>query len=66
MTKTRLKKSIISHRERCATFPSLKELEEYGFTKKQVEFGVKDKIIEQLYATLTSGAIIKVFKVKID
>lgn len=66
VTKTRLKKSIITHREKSATFPSLKELEQYGFTKKQVELGVKNKIIEQLYATLTSGAVIKVFKVKID
>ena len=61
---TRIKKKILEHRQKHATFPTLKELEQYGFEKKKIEQAVKEEVLEQLYVNLTSGATVKVYKVK--
>lgn len=63
-TKNRIKKSISEHRKKHAQLPTLKDLERYGFSKKEIEIGIKEKWLEQLYVNLTTGAVVKVFRVK--
>lgn len=63
-TKTRIKKIISEHRKRHAQLPTLKDLEKYGLSKKEIELGMKEKWLDQLYVNLTTGAVVKVFKVK--
>lgn len=63
-TKSRIKKIISEHRTKYAQLPTLKELEKYGFSKKDIELGIKEQWLEQLYVNLTTGAVVKVFKVK--
>ena len=63
-TKSRLKKIIIEHRQKKAQLPTLKDLEKYGFSKAEVDLGVKEKWLEQLYVNLNTGAVVKVFKLK--
>lgn len=63
-TKTRIKKTISEHRKKHAQLPTLKDLEKYGFSKKEIETGIKEKWLEQLYINMTTGAVVKVFKVK--
>lgn len=63
-TKTRIKKTITEHRKKHAQHPSLKDLEKYGFSKKEIEVGVKENWLEQLYVNMTTGSVVKVFKIK--
>ena len=62
-TKSRLQKAVRAHRKRCAEWPTLKDLEKLGFSKKETDIGVKEKWLVQLYVNMTSGAVVKVFKV---
>ena len=55
---------ILEHRQRHAQLPTLKDLEKSGFSKKEVDVALKEKWIEQLYVNLTTGAVVKVFRVK--
>jgi hypothetical protein len=63
-TKNRIKKVIGEHRKSYGQLPTLKDLERQGFAKKEIEVGIKEKWLEQLYVNLTSGAVVKVIKVK--
>lgn len=63
-SQSRLKKIILEHRQRHAQFPTLKELEGYGFDKEAVAQALKENIIEQLYVNMTTGAVVKVYKIK--
>jgi hypothetical protein len=63
-TQSRLKKCVLQHRQTHAQLPTLKDLENYGFSKKDVELAVKENCLVSLYVTLTNGAIVKVFKVR--
>ncbi len=63
-TKTRIKKTVLEHRKAHAQFPTLKDLERYGFSKKEIDKAVKEKWLDQLYVNLTTGAVVKVFRVK--
>ncbi len=62
-TKSRLQKAVRAHRKTCAEWPTLKDLEKLGFSKKETDIGVKEKWLIQLYVNMTSGAVVKVFKV---
>lgn len=62
-TQRRIKKVILDHRKKYAEWPTLKDLEKSGFSKTEIELGVKEKWIVQLYVNMTSGAVVKVFKV---
>jgi len=63
-TKNRIKKVISDHRKSYGQLPTLKDLKNQGFAKKEIEVGIKEMWLEQLYVNLTSGAVVKVIKVK--
>ncbi|MBM4304324.1 MAG: hypothetical protein FJ112_08355 [Deltaproteobacteria bacterium] len=63
-TKNRIKKVINDHRKSYGQLPTLKDLKNQGFSKKEIEVGIKEMWLEQLYVNLTSGAVVKVIKVK--
>ncbi|MDR3607297.1 MAG: hypothetical protein P4M08_07950 [Oligoflexia bacterium] len=63
-TSHRLKKLIPEFRQRTGQLPTRQDLEENGFSSTQIDAAVKDKLIEPFYVTLTSGTIVKGFKLK--
>jgi hypothetical protein len=58
----RLCKAVQTHREEAATLPTLADLEKRGFPKNLVLLAVKEKMLIELYGNLTSGAVVKVYR----
>jgi hypothetical protein len=65
-TERRLLKFIEVFREREGTMPTLRDLEHAGFGREAVEAAVKNGKIEMLYVTLTSGTIVKGYRIVIE
>ncbi len=63
-TSRRLTRFIGAHREGSGQLPTLKDLAAAGFEKSVVEAALKDGVIEEFYVTLTSGTIVKGYKVR--
>jgi hypothetical protein len=63
-TLQRIRKFVVDFRIRSGQLPTLADLESAGFPKSAVEMAKKKKLIEEFYLTLTSGAIVKGYKVK--
>ena len=61
-TLQRLRRFVIDFRGRFAKLPTLADLESAGFGKSVVEAARKKKLIQELYVTLTNGAIVKGYK----
>lgn len=62
-TERRLTRFVEAFRAEKAELPTLKDLETAGFTKRQVELALKRKRVVELYVTLTTGAVVKGYKV---
>ena len=60
----RLTRFIETFRKGTGTLPALQDFEKDGFSRQLVEQAVKDGTIEQFYVTLTSGTIIKGYKIR--
>lgn len=58
----RLKKFVEDHRARTGQMATLKDIEEGGFDAETLKAALKQKAIRELYSTLTSGAVVKVYK----
>lgn len=62
-TRRRLLKCISDHRARTGELPTLRILEENGFSRNVVDLAIRDKMIEMMYVTLTNGSVVKGVKV---
>ncbi len=62
----RMKKFIKSFRETKAQLPTIKDFEAAGFSTDDLKSAEKQKTIESFYVTLTTGAVVKGFKIKVD
>jgi hypothetical protein len=62
-TRRRLQKAIKETRVKTGELPTRKDLLQQGFTEETIESGIRSKTIEEFYVTLTSGTIVKAFKV---
>lgn len=58
----RLKKFVADHRERTGQLATQRDIEEGGFDAETLKAALKQKLIKELYSTLTTGAVIKVYK----
>lgn len=65
-TRRRLLKFIGDHRARTGGLPTLRALEEGGFSKDVIGSAVREKAIEMIYVTLTDGSVVKGFKIVVD
>jgi hypothetical protein len=61
-TKRRLTRYIEEFRSNQGQLPTLKDLEAIGFDGDRVKEALKEKVIEEFYVTLTSGTIVKGYK----
>jgi hypothetical protein len=61
-TLRRLARCVAEFREKKAQLPTLKDLEEQGFDVRTIDFAVRQKVVKELYVTLTTGAIVKAYK----
>ena len=62
-TERRLIRFIEEHRRKSGVLPTLQDFEAAGFPRAQIDQAVRLKVLEQLYVTLTSGTIVKGYKV---
>jgi hypothetical protein len=65
-TLKRLCKFIEDHRAQKALMPTLSDLDQNGFSKEVVQAAVKKGLIKELYSDMTTGAVVKVYKVNRD
>lgn len=62
-TKTRLERFVRDFRTKNGQLPTLQDLAKNGFDKATVTKGLKEKVIEEFYVTLSNGTVVKGFKV---
>lgn len=62
-TRRRLTRFIEEYRTKNGQLPTLQDLATGGFNDDCIKAAVKDKVIEPFYVTLTSGTIVKGFKI---
>jgi hypothetical protein len=62
-TERRLIRFVEEHRRKSGVLPTLQDFEAAGFPRTQIDQAVRQKVLEQLYVTLTSGTIVKGYKV---
>ena len=63
-TLKRLCKFVSDHRAQKGLMPTLADLNSNGFPKELVQLAVKKKLLKELYSDMTSGAVVKVYKVE--
>jgi hypothetical protein len=61
-TRRRLIRFIETFRSSSGQLPTLKDLESNGFGSDHVKQALKEKVIEEFYVTLTSGTVVKGYK----
>lgn len=62
-TLRRLCKFVLDHRTTKGLMPTLQDLDAAGFSKDIVQIAVKKKLLKELYSDMTSGAVVKVYKI---
>ncbi len=63
-TSRRLTKFIEDYRSSSGVLPTLQDFERAGFSRELIDEAVKQQLIEQFYVTLTSGTVVKGFKIR--
>lgn len=63
LTRQRVRRFVSDFRTRTGQLPTLKDFAAAGFDKKAVERCVRDKVLQEMYVTLTNGVIVKGYKV---
>jgi hypothetical protein len=63
-TQKRLVKFVGDFRAKSGTAPTLKDFEQAGLSKELVEDAVHKDILEMFYINLTSGSVVKTYKLK--
>ncbi len=62
-TERRLVRFAKDFRTEKAQLPTLRDLEATGFSKRQIDSAVKKGALVELYVTLTTGAVVKGYKI---
>ena len=65
-TELRLIKFVKSFREKSGQLPTWNDFENGGFDRELIKEAVRSKIVEEFYVKLTSGTIVKGFKLVQD
>jgi len=63
-TSRRITKFIEEFRQSSGILPTLQDFEKAGFARELVDQAVKHQLIEQFYVTLTSGTVVKGYKIR--
>jgi hypothetical protein len=61
-TRRRLVRFVGEFRAKQGQLPTLQDLGREGFSGDQIKAAIKEKCIEEFYVTLTSGTIVKGYK----
>ncbi len=64
-TARRLTKFIEEFRQNSGVLPTLQDFDRAGFSRDLIDQGVRQELIEQFYVTLTSGTVVKGYKVRV-
>jgi len=59
-----LVKFVTDFREKSGTPPTLKDFESSGFAKDLIEEAVRKNVLEMFYVNLTSGTVVKTYRLK--
>lgn len=62
-TRRRLVRFVEDFRIRTGQLPTRQDLRDGGFDEERVKQALKEKVIEEFFVTLTSGTIVKGFKI---
>ena len=62
----RLKKFVEEFRARTGQYATQRDLESANFDGETLKAALKKKVVQELYVTMTSGAVVKVFKASED
>ncbi len=62
-TLKRMCRFITEHRQKKGVFPTLKDLNDQGFSKSKVDQAQRDGIILEIPVTMTNGSVVKGYKV---
>jgi hypothetical protein len=65
-TRRRLEKFVTDFREHSGVLPTLSDLAKAGFDKQKVDSAIKDQILVEFYVTLTSGTVLKGYKLHVE
>lgn len=60
----RLQKFVDDHRETTGQLPTLRDFAGAGFHERMIKQAVREKLLVELYVTLTNGTIVKGYKRK--
>jgi hypothetical protein len=63
-TRRRLEKFVEDFRVRSGELPTAADLESGGFGRDLVKAALKDGVLEEFYVALTSGTIVKGYKLR--
>jgi hypothetical protein len=63
-TEKRLIKFVNDFRAKSGTAPTLKDFEQGGLAKDLIEEAVRKNLLEMFYINLTSGSVVKTYKLK--
>lgn len=63
-TQRRLTKFVGDFRAKSGTPPTLKDFEANGFGKEVVNEAVRQDLLEMFYVNLTSGTVVKTYRLK--
>ena len=63
-TEKRMIRFVEKFRSQSGELPTLKDLKDAGFSSADIELSLKGNVIEQFYITLTTGSVVKVFKIR--
>ena len=63
-TQKRMAKFVEDYRQKSGQLPTIRDFEAAGFDRTTIDSAIKMKLIEEFYVTLTSGTIVKTYKVR--
>jgi hypothetical protein len=61
-TGKRLQKFVTDHRQKTGQLPTHQDLMANGFAEEVIKDGLKQKIIEEFYVSLSTGTVVKGYK----
>jgi len=65
-TRKRLEKFVTDFRDHSGVLPTLADLAKAGFDKQKVDSAIKDQVLVEFYVTLTSGTVLKGYKLHVE
>lgn len=65
-TRKRLERFVADFRDQSGVLPTLADLAGAGFDKAKVDDAIHDRVLVEFYVTLTSGTVVKGYKLHVE